>query len=186
MYLKSTFFFNLITLCVLTFVPQHIFATKPNPSGGNVLENACQQTPHKEVCKRVFETVPSAHEADMSALALMSLRIASTNASDMSEQAKTLFGDKNIVDPQLEDGIADCLEHYVDASEQLDGSIDALLSKAIKDVETWVKVAIGDADACDSAIKDKNSELVLKNKIFRQLCENALALAQFVAAHHLL
>lgn len=184
MSLKSAFFY-LFSLCFIAFIPQHILANKnTNPIGSNLIDQACQHTPHKEVCKRVFELDPSAHDADISALALMSLRIASTNASNISEGAKMLLSDNNL-DPEVQDGIADCLEHYLDASEQLDDSIAALLSNAIKDVETWVNVAIDDAKSCDSVLKGKKTDMARKNKVFKQLCQNALALAHiYVTQHH--
>ncbi|KAH7511236.1 hypothetical protein FEM48_ZijujUnG0031800 [Ziziphus jujuba var. spinosa] len=53
--------------------------------------------------------------------------------------------------------------------------------RSYKDVEVWVKVAISDADQCESALKGKEPAMVEKNQIFRQLCNNVLAIVKVLA-----
>lgn len=183
MKLLTSFFFSSSLLCLISFFPQNIVATvnQSNATGANLIETACQHSGQRDLCVTSLESDPNTRNADLTGLALIALRLASSNASDISDYAKSLFSDSSL-EPEVQDGAGECLDHYLDAAEQLDDSIAALLAKAYKDVEVWVKVAISDADQCDTAIKGKESTLGPKNEVFRQLCNNALAIIKVIAA----
>ncbi|KAH7517043.1 putative invertase inhibitor [Ziziphus jujuba] len=170
----------LSSLCFLSCSSQSVFANESNATGTNLIETACQHAGQRDLCVTTLEADPNTHDADMLGLALIALRLASSNASDISEHAKLLFKDTTL-EPTIQDGYGECLDHYLDAAEQLDDSIAALLTKAYKDVEVWVKVAISDADQCESALKGKEPAMVEKNQIFRQLCNNVLAIVKVLA-----
>lgn len=177
-----TSFFLFSTLFCLSLFPQYIVSTvnQNNATGANLIATACQHSGQRDLCITSLESDPNTHDADLTGLALIALRLASSNASDISEFAKVLFKDSTL-EPSVQDGAGECLDHYLDAAEQLDDSIAALLAKAYKDVDVWVKVAIGDADQCDTALKGKESTMGPKNEVFRQLCNNALAITKVLA-----
>ncbi|KAL5561419.1 hypothetical protein UlMin_031166 [Ulmus minor] len=189
----NTFFFLLlsITLCLITFYPQQIQAHKKHTkhaktnttSPNNLIETACQKAPHKKLCINMLESDPSTNGADLKGLALISIKLAASNASDIAEHVKILFNDTSL-DPAVQDGVSECLEHYLDAAEQLDDAVAALLVKAYNDVETWVNVALGDADMCDAALGENDKVMAGKPEVFRQLCNNGLALSKVVAHKH--
>jgi pectinesterase inhibitor-like protein len=58
--------------------------------------------------------------------------------------------------------------------------LPALLANATNDVRAWVRAAIADLESCENGFK-KNSHgqqmvLSLRNAVFRQLCNNVLAI----------
>lgn len=168
------------SLCFISCLAHNILGNASNATGTNLIETACQHAGQRDLCVTSLEADPNTHDADIQGLALIALRLASSNASDISEHAKGLFRDTTL-EPTIQDGYGECLDHYLDAAEQLDDSIAALLAKAYKDVEVWVKVAISDAEQCEAILKGKEEPMVQKNEIFRQLCNNALAIVKVLA-----
>lgn len=181
----NTFFLLFFVTIFLSYSPQPTFGhhEKKNQTLAKLLDTACQHAGHKKFCVSTLESDPNIHGADLTGLGLIALRQASSNASDIAEHIKTLLNDTSL-DPEVQDGVAECLEHYLDAAEQLDDSIAALLSKAYKDVEAWVNVAATDAISCDAALSGGHeSVLGEKNEVFRWLCDNALAINKVLVDH---
>lgn len=175
----NTFFLIFITLCI-SYSPQHAAVAHGGKNHSDTLEKACQHAGDKDSCISMLQSDPNAEGSDLKGLTLIALRLASSNASDLSEHIKVLVNDPSL-DPDLQDGVSECLEHYLDAAEQLDDSIAALLADAYNDVEAWVNVAITDADSCDSALEGHESVLGGKSAAFRGLCDNALAINKVLA-----
>ncbi|XP_057964790.1 pectinesterase inhibitor 4-like [Malania oleifera] len=144
----------------------------------SLIVKACEHSVDKELCHRTLETHPNGNHADLTSLATIALKHAVENASNALIRINKLLNETGL-DPVVDQCLQDCLEHYLDAVDQLDGSIAALASKAHHDVKTWVKAAIADADSCDAAFHEQGSEtLVLAhtNRVFRKLCNNVLAI----------
>ncbi|EXB33523.1 Putative invertase inhibitor [Morus notabilis] len=174
----NTFLLLFITLYI-SYSPQQAVA-HGHQSHANNLEKACQHAGHKDSCISMLQSDPNSHSSDVKGLTLIALRLASSNASDISEHIKVLLNDSSL-DPAVQDGLSECLEYYLDAAEQLDDSVAALLANAYKDVEAWVNVAIIDAASCDSALDGHEFVLGGKTDAFRGLCDNALAIIKVLA-----
>ena len=157
-------------LCV-SFLPSLNAAGK-----NNLVVETCQKVKYKDLCISSLEAEHASQDADLSALALIAVRVASNNGSDTSVYIKKILDGKNL-EPAVEQNFEDCLENYISAMQQLDDSLEALVSKNYKDVKTWLEVAITDATTCETELKQSPGnelELFNKNNIFRQLCSNAL------------
>lgn len=173
----TTFFF-VFTLCLLIVLPQEIAANQEGVVTEQI-KQACEHTAHKSLCLSTLSSDPSSQQAaNLTILAQVALSIASQNASDITDLVKTLVNDQSL-EPRVQQALADCLDHYLDAAEQLDDSLAALTVGAHEDLKTWVHVAIGDAGLCDAGFKGlKENVMFHRNKVFHQLCQNALAIAE--------
>lgn len=172
----TTFVF-LCTLCVAV-LPQLIVARPTNVT--KLVTQVCAHTAHKGLCVDTLAADPISQGANQTGLALVALRVASQNASDITEHIKVSVNDASLA-PAVQQGLSDCMDNYVDAAEQLDDSLAALLAGAHDDLNTWVNVAIADSDSCEKSIKGFKTGMSKKNVMFRMLCENALAIAKAVA-----
>lgn len=173
----TTSFIFLCTLC-FSLLPQEI-AARPS-TVTKTIKQVCAHTAHKDLCVSTLAADPSSQQANQTGLALVALRVASTNASDITEHIKVSVTDVSL-EPAVQQGLSDCMDNYVDAAEQLDDSVAALLAGAYDDLSTWVNVAIADANSCESSIKGLKTGMSKKNVMFRKLCENALAITKAVA-----
>ena len=188
------FFFLFITLIFVSNFPKNIVATNNihhhkhhhnhhhKGHKASLLETACQRARDKDACVSALGSDPNARGSDLKGLVLIALRLASSNASDVSEHLKVLLNNDTSLSPAQQDGASECLEHYLDAAEQLEDSTAALLADAHNDVETWVGVAVTDADSCDSALAG-HAQAVMgdKGEAFRRLCDYALVINKLLA-----
>ncbi|KAM6540920.1 hypothetical protein CsatB_005367 [Cannabis sativa] len=189
-YVNTFFLLSLLTILFLSHSPQSAIATTEEGNNNNNINNkqktghhrgakliskVCQNVTQKAFCSSMLLSDPNTHNANLRGLGLIALKQAATNASDISEFIKTKLNDPN-VDPEVQDGASDCLEFYIDAAEQLEDSVSAQISKAYKDVETWVNVAVSDSKSCDVALTGYDSVLGNKSQVFRWLCETALTI----------
>lgn len=179
-----TSFFFLSTLCVLQHVAlvasnqpgNTVTAGTTGAVGGNLIEVACQHATHKDLCITNLKNDPNSKGADLTGLAYITIRLAAANAADVEAHLRTLLiNNASSLDPAVQQGVSDCIEHYSDANDQLDDSVAALSSKAFKDIELWVQVAIGDADFCENSLKGQQTVVSQKNQLFKQMCDNVLA-----------
>lgn len=89
-----------------------------------------------------------------------------------------LEDDNKIIDSSEERILSDCSESYNSIVDLIDDSVDALVTGPIKEVEKEMNAAIAAVDTCAGSINRlKGQALVVsqKNRIVRQLCENALS-----------
>lgn len=173
----TTFIFLICTLCV-SLAPQETVARPTNVT--KQIKQVCAYTLYKDLCVSTLVADPLSQQANQTGLALVALRVASQNASDITEHIKMEVNNVTL-DPAVQQGLSDCMDNYVDAAEQLDDSLAALLAGAYDDLGTWVNVAIADADSCENSIKGLKTGMSKKNALFRKLCENSLAITKAVA-----
>lgn len=172
----SFFFLFTATLC-LALLLQSFVAN----ASTDLIEEVCTNSHDKDNCVASLESNPDSKQANLAQLGIIALRLASSNATDTSSHIKQLLSNRTL-DPTVEQALTDCSDHYLDAIEQLDDSIAALLANAYNDVHTWVQAAISDAESCEDGFKDGHeSMLTSRNAIFRQLCNNALAINKLLA-----
>lgn len=175
----STIFF---ALCLCMTV-QGLDAARPAKNKGMaMIEQICAQTNYKDLCITSLTSDPNSFPADKTELALVALRLASSNASDISESIKVMFNETSLNEPMVQQGLFDCLDQYLDASQQLDDSIAAVVVKAYGDVEKWVNAAIADVRTCGAAFGAQQPVLTQRNDVFIKLCEIALSISKIAEA----
>ncbi|EEF39296.1 Pectinesterase inhibitor, putative [Ricinus communis] len=166
----ATSFFFLFSLVVSLF---------PHPNfAASLVEQVCERTHSKDNCVASFGSSPDSKQANLQQLGIIALKLASENATDTSLQIKKLLSDKSL-GPATEQALTDCYDQYVDANAQLADSVAALLANASRDVYTWVSAAIASAQSCEDGLKQsggQDSVLKQRNAMFRQLCNNVLAI----------
>lgn len=180
-----------LTLCLFLLpylnVAQHTNAATSNArSATNLIKMVCEHSAHKQFCISSLESDPNSQTSDITGLAVIALKLASSSAANTTAQIKKLLSDPNL-DPFVEQCLSDCSEHYLDAVDQIDDSLAALSVNAYHDIDTWVNAAIADAVSCEEGFKDQPGHpLVLthNNKALRQLCNNALVIAKLLPAKH--
>lgn len=167
----KTFFF---LCCVILYVTQF-----PNPTGAaSLVEKVCQHSHNKENCIETFASNPDSKTASLRQLGLIALKIAAQNATNTSLYIQKLLNNQSL-EAGLQQSLSDCLDNYIDANDQLDDSVAAVLANADQDVRTWINAAIADIKSCeDGFAQNGGNPAVLKkrNSSFRQLCNNVLAI----------
>ncbi|XVF72659.1 hypothetical protein PTKIN_Ptkin12aG0137700 [Pterospermum kingtungense] len=172
-----------VTLLLCFFISLS-FLSSINAAGENALvADTCQKTKYRDLCYSSLMAEHASQDADLAALALIAIKIASNNGSDTSVYIKKIL-DTTTLEPTVEQNYEDCGDHYGSALSQLDDALEALVSKNYRDVKTWLDVAITDATECETALRKgpgNELELVNKNEIFRQLSTNALDIVKVLA-----
>ncbi|KAA0044390.1 putative invertase inhibitor [Cucumis melo var. makuwa] len=153
-------------------------ASQANKEGIEKIEKMCAQTNYKDLCVTSLTSDPNSFPADKMGLALVALRLASSNASDISESIKVMLNETSQNEPAVQQGLFDCLDEYLDASQQLDDSIAAIIAKAYGDVEKWVHAAVADVRTCENSFPTKPSVLTPRNEEFIKLCDIALSISR--------
>ncbi|XVE77583.1 hypothetical protein DITRI_Ditri13aG0075200 [Diplodiscus trichospermus] len=157
-----------------------------NASVNNTLiAETCQNAKYKDLCISSLEAEHASQDADLAALALIAVKVASNNGSDTAVYINKIL-DRTDLEPAVEQNFEDCSENYISAMQQLDDSIASLVSKGYKDVKTWLQAALTDAIACETGLEQSPGnelELYDKNKIFVQLCSNALDIVNLLATN---
>ncbi|CAL0316468.1 unnamed protein product [Lupinus luteus] len=151
--------------------------------GKVLMDNVCQQTPHKDLCIQVLSSDPTSAFGNLQDLALISLRMAAANATGILTQVKMLIDDQNL-DPGVQQGLADCKENLLDAEGQLEDTVAAILTNAKHDAQIWLKAALSAIDTCDASIPGHDDVLSVKSVEFRKLCNIAVYLSKVSLAKH--
>lgn len=174
-----TAFILLCALLLVDFVPHQVAAEKPSKST-NLIEHACNRSLHKDLCVNTLNSQPTSKDADLKGLASIAVALAYKNATKILDGLHSLGNNITGADQpaSILQGVEECKDYYLDASEQLENTIAALSQKAYNDVNTWLKVAVTDADSCDAAFQGQKSEMSHKNRVFRQLVNNALTVVK--------
>ncbi|KAK7379001.1 hypothetical protein VNO80_04452 [Phaseolus coccineus] len=144
--------------------------------GTSLINKVCTLSPSRDICIQVLSSDPlKSPNANLKDLAIISLRFAATNASDILTDAKILIDDDNL-DPDIQQGLADCKENILDAESQLEDTIAALMVDSEVDAQRWLKAALAAIDTCDASIPGDDDVISVKSAIFRKLCNIAIAI----------
>ncbi|KHN20390.1 hypothetical protein glysoja_039688 [Glycine soja] len=90
-----------------------------------------------------------------------------------------LIDDDNL-DPDVQQGLADCKETILDAESQLEDTIASLLVGSDTDAQVWLKAAVAAIDTCDASIPGDDDVLSVKSAMFRRLCNIAIAISKLL------
>ncbi|KAG6778552.1 hypothetical protein POTOM_014889 [Populus tomentosa] len=147
-----------------------------------LLKNAEVSLDALSIC---LESNPDSKQANLQQLGIIALNLASTNATNTSSYIKTTLLSNKTLGPVNEQALEDCSDQYLDAIQQLDDSLAALLANATNDVRTWVRAAVADVESCENGFKKKvpgqHMLLSSRNAVFRQLCNNVLVINKLLS-----
>ncbi|ESW35123.1 hypothetical protein PHAVU_001G208800 [Phaseolus vulgaris] len=177
---RSTKLFWVLVLCVAVMAHQAAaleILKGINPligettlRGKGLISKVCTLSPSRDLCVEVLSSDKiRSPTANLKELAIISLRFAATNASDILADAKTLIDDDSL-EPSIQQGLADCKENILDAESQLEDTIAALLIDSEADAQRWLRAALAAIDTCDASIPGDDDVLSVKSTMFRKIC----------------
>lgn len=187
--------FSILSSLALGLVAVHAAAPSPAPApdpvsvsgsvkGPALITEVCEKSKHKDLCLSSLTADPNTKTADLSGLTLISIRLATSNGTNTSTYIQDMLR-KEDLDPEVEQCLNDCSENYLDAVDQLDDSLAALTVRNYSDLEKWIGTAGDDADWCEGCFKDNAPQKAIlsqRNKMFKQLCDNAMTIAKRLEA----
>ncbi|KAF7818188.1 pectinesterase inhibitor-like [Senna tora] len=155
--------------------PSKALDVEEGVKGKELIKKVCEKSPSREVCTRVLEADPRSENAGLDELAMISLKEARANASDIINHLKLLVVNDSL-GPDVQQGMSDCLETLGDSEEQLEDAIAALLVKALDDTQRWLQVALAAVDTCRSYLHGNDRLLMNKEQNFRLMCDISLSI----------
>nr|AFK49569.1 unknown [Medicago truncatula] len=159
--------FSVLVICVIVLAHQTV---AQETKGKDLITRVCQLAQkNSDLCVEVLSSDPkSANADDINDLAIIALRVVARNASAMLNDVKSMIDDANL-DPEVQQGLADCKENILDAESQLEDTIAALLVESDVDSQKWLKAALAAITTCDNSIPGNDDVLSVKSRIFRRL-----------------
>ncbi|KAK7378996.1 hypothetical protein VNO80_04447 [Phaseolus coccineus] len=188
---RSTKLFWVLVLCIVVMAHQATalgILKEINPligeetlRGKSLINKVCTFSSTRDLCVEVLSSdklrSPTANLKD---LAIISLRFAATNASDILADAKMLIDDDSL-EPDFQQGLADCKENILDAESQLEDTIAVLMINSVGDTQRWLKAALAAIDTCDASIPGDDDVLSVKSTLFRKLCNIVIVVNKLLA-----
>ncbi|WVZ04571.1 hypothetical protein V8G54_017917 [Vigna mungo] len=183
-------FFSTFVLCVvvmahqvvaLNLLNENLITGKETLLKGKLLINkVCTKSPTRDLCVEVLSSDPLVSPtANLKDLAIISLRFAARNASGILSDAKILIDDVNL-DPDVQQGLADCKENILDAESQLEDTIASLMIGLKSEAQRWLKAALAAIDTCDASIPGDDDILSVDSTVFRKLCNIAITVTKLL------
>ncbi|XP_047152697.1 pectinesterase inhibitor-like [Vigna umbellata] len=156
----------------LDLLKVNLIGGKETPTGKTLINKVCSASPTKDLCVQVLSSDALSTTANLKELAIISLRVAARNASGILADTKVLIDDDEL-DPDVQQGLADCKENILDAESQLEDTIAALMINSDGDAQLWLKAALAAIDTCDASIPGDDDILSVESAVFRKLCNIA-------------
>ncbi|KAK7337475.1 hypothetical protein VNO77_18051 [Canavalia gladiata] len=172
-----TKFFLMMVICIIVMA-HHTGAEESK--GKELINQVCSLSPTRDLCVEVLSSDPKSSKANLKDLAIISLTVAAKNASGILVDAKALIDDPDL-SPDIQQGLADCKETILDAESQLEDTIAALLLDPKTDAQVWLKAALAAIDTCDDSIPGDDDILSVQSRVFRKLCNIAIAMSKLLA-----
>ncbi|KAK4793701.1 hypothetical protein SAY86_024136 [Trapa natans] len=174
----ALFTFLPFALCLLHFGLADAQAVAPSPAvGAGLLAKVCGLCKNRNLCLSSLGADPNAQGADLSGLTLISIRVATANATNTSAYIRRMLNDTSL-EPAVQQALNDCADSYNDAVQQLDDSLAALTVRNYADLRKWVKTAVKEVDSCGGAFMELGSADKLgvanRSRTVKHLCNNAL------------
>ncbi|KAG2693394.1 hypothetical protein I3843_08G090700 [Carya illinoinensis] len=177
--MKAIAAFFLLCALIFAFGPDQIAADMDlSANTTDLIERACNRSIHKDFCVNTLKSHSKSKDADLSGLASIAVTLAYQNATNILDELHSLGNNDTSAEPSIQQGVEECKDYYLDAAEQLENSLSALSQKAYHDMNTWLKVAVTDADSCEAAFQGQKSKMSHKNRLFRMLANNALTVVK--------
>ncbi|KAL9235738.1 hypothetical protein vseg_010477 [Gypsophila vaccaria] len=176
-----------VALNVKSVLPINVQLDKGTKSNSNpFIEKACVSSKHKQLCIQILKSQPESANADIKALAFISLNVTKTYGATVADWVAQKLEDPEL-GPQLEQALTDCSNQYTDAITQLEDSLVAFFSNALNDVKTWTSTALTNANTCQEGLNGANVADVMgkRNQFFSEYCSIALDVVNELAKQNL-
>ncbi|XP_042474820.1 cell wall / vacuolar inhibitor of fructosidase 2-like [Macadamia integrifolia] len=169
----SLTFFNLNT-CEATRAPLDLIAS------------TCKSSVFKSLCVHTLRSDAKSSNADLKGLAAITIENTLATATTTSNHITILLNATPTATADLfsHQCLSDCSQSYVNAINQLKGSLVALGNGNYNDASIALSVAMSAVELCEEGFSSDSSHVsVLKdtNTKFSQLCSNALAITNNLA-----
>lgn len=153
-----------------------------SPSSSNLIKKACQNSADKRFCINLIRSDHTSPKADMKGLTFIALNNVEKNAAATSLSIKvTLDNPETDMEPDVQDALNDCNEHYMTLIDLVEDSVNALVSDVPSDVTKFMKAVVADVDSCDAILKGQGgaaSQVAARNQDLRKFINNALSVFQ--------
>lgn len=167
-----------MSLSAIFLILVHHEAVAQESKGTDLINKVCDQTTNKTLCMGVLTSDPTSKFATtLKDLAMISLKVAASNASNIITDVKMMIDDPDL-DPGVQQGLADCKETLLDAEGQIEDTVASILANDKKDAQVWLQAALAAIDTCDASIPGDDDILSKRSVAFRQLCNIALAICK--------
>lgn len=167
----------LIAACILILTPQKTYGKEDELRGDALINKVCEKTPSKEVCTETLKRDPRSQTGGAKVMALISVQEAKNNATDILRHLKVLVVDDSL-EPEIQQGISDCLDILRDAKEQLNTATAAMLVKVGEDTVRWLQAAVDAVDTCEDYLQGHDNILLHKEDNFRLMCNISLSICK--------
>ncbi|XP_052173682.1 cell wall / vacuolar inhibitor of fructosidase 2 [Diospyros lotus] len=155
-------------------------APAPTHGGHALIDKACAESPRKEFCLSLLKSFPESQTADLKGLVFLTFKAIANNATAASKRIKALLND-SIAEPAIDDGLSTCDDAYLDLVNQIDDSVNSLVSDKFGEIKTWLMAAIADIDTCAGGLQGHGGsavDMIRRNRVIRQLCNTALSIVR--------
>ncbi|KAK7344418.1 hypothetical protein VNO77_13988 [Canavalia gladiata] len=164
----------LLAMCVILM---HNLNDAEVMRGKKLIEKICKDTPNVSLCLDVLTAGQGSANATLSELAMISLKAAAENASDILFDVKSMIDNPDL-EPEIQQGLADCKETLLDAQGQLEDTIASILAHSKRDALIWLRAALAAIDTCDASIPGDDDILSRRSIGFRQLCKITVSISK--------
>ena len=173
-----------MVLCIVAMAHQTIaletLETLETLKGQSLIQKVCTFSATRNLCIEVLSSDPyKSPNANLRDLAIISLRVAATNASGILGETKILIDDDKL-SPDVQQGLSDCKETILDAESQLEDSIAAIMVDSKAETQLWLKAALAAIDTCDASIPGDDDILSIESVAFRKLCNIAITVTKLL------
>ncbi|XP_009385649.2 pectinesterase inhibitor-like [Musa acuminata AAA Group] len=146
----------------------------------DLIAATCNRTPYLDVCMSTLTSRRGSRTADLHGLAAISLDACIAHAKATLSYARSLSRHDGIANDTYASGcLADCLEEYGEAVDDLHESAGALRRGSYDTVNVLLAGAMTNSDTCESGFGEKpglRSPLTERNQYFGKLCSNSIAI----------
>ncbi|XP_030533749.1 putative invertase inhibitor [Rhodamnia argentea] len=178
---------SFLPLVALTFLLLHL--AQANDRDSDIIHGSCRRAADGDpnisygFCIACFEANPTSQPASIGDLALMSINLTISNATEISSCISKLLQNERL-SHFARDCLTACSELYSDACSTLRGVVDDFGSRDYYKANVDVSAVMDAAVTCEDGFKEREglvSPLTKENDIFFQM--NAISLA-FIAMLH--
>lgn len=177
-----------LIVCVVIFGKAQAQATQAAapaaeaPIQEDLIEQVCAKAASKDLCiDTLKETRESRVQENPKEMAVSLMKVATRNASEIIGELKMLIEDDKL-DPKVQQGLSDCKDMLLDATDQLDIAVAALSREATQDAKKWLQIAFDATNICAASLKGQQPLMLSKNQKFRDLCLVAYDICSHMAS----
>ncbi|KAL5717580.1 hypothetical protein ACHQM5_010562 [Ranunculus cassubicifolius] len=148
----------------------------------DLITTTCSRTYYVDLCLSTLRADTRSQKADLKGLAKIALDISHANATNIIShlrESKPQNDASGHLKSYYLSCVEDCVDEYQDALGNLEEANTALDSNWFATADSFTTAAMTDSETCEDGFidyEDIKSPLTEKNRMFSNLCSNALAI----------